>query len=164
MEQRNWHRQRPDRHAGQPENRLRAGEVQISQRLDEPRGHRLQTEISKSVAGPLFPSRSEDRPAATSAPWRKLGCSVGFIGKVGPDTTGDFFVQALDNLGIEPSFSRAGAFGQMRVADLRRRRRTMVTHLGAALRDSLGRRDQAVDFQRGTTATTSKVIWCRTTT
>ena len=36
----------------------------------------------------------------------QLGCSVGFIGKVGPDTTGDFFVQALDNLGIEPIIFR----------------------------------------------------------
>ena len=95
---------------------------------------KLQTEISKSVAGLYSRSRSADRPATPSAPWRKLGCSVGFIGKVGPDTTGDFFVQALENLGIEPIIfrgrERSGKCVSLISAD---GERTMVTHLGAAL-------------------------------
>ena len=69
----------------------------------------------------------------------QLGCSVGFIGKVGPDTTGDFFVQALDNLGIEPIIfrgrERSGKCVSLISAD---GERTMVTHLGAALELSAG--------------------------
>lgn len=64
----------------------------------------------------------------------QLGCKVGFIGKVGHDTTGDFFVQALENLGIEPIVfrgqERSGKCVSLISAD---GERTMVTHLGAAL-------------------------------
>ena len=64
----------------------------------------------------------------------KLGCDVGFIGKVGQDTTGDFFVQALENLGVEPVIfrgtERSGKCVSLISPD---GERTMVTHLGAAL-------------------------------
>ena len=64
----------------------------------------------------------------------KLGCQVGFIGKVGQDTTGDFFVQALENLGVEPVIfrgtERSGKCVSLISPD---GERTMVTHLGAAL-------------------------------
>lgn len=108
---------------------------------------RLQTEISKSVAGLPYSLSLGGSAGNTIRAMAQLGCSVGFIGKVGPDTTGDFFVQALDNLGIEPDhFPGQGAFGQMRVADLRRRR----AHDGHPPRRgarTLGRRDRAVDFR-----------------
>lgn len=32
----------------------------------------------------------------------RMGVRTGYVGKVGRDTTGDFFEQALVNLGIEP--------------------------------------------------------------
>lgn len=93
----------------------------------------------------------------------QLGCSVGFIGKVGPDTTGDFFVQALDNLGIEPIIfrgrERSGKCVSLISAD---GERTMVTHLGAAL--ELSAEETNRRFSRGTTASTSRATWCRTTT
>ena len=64
----------------------------------------------------------------------QLGCSVGFIGKVGPDTTGDFFVQALENLGIEPVIFRGRERSGKCVSQISADgERTMVTHLGAAL-------------------------------
>ena len=70
---------------------------------------RLQTEISKSVAGLPYSLSLGGSAGNTIRAMAQLGCSVGFIGKVGPDTTGDFFVQALDNLGIEPIIFRAGS-------------------------------------------------------
>ena len=70
---------------------------------------RLQTEISKSVAGLPYSLSLGGSAGNTIRAMAQLGCGVGFIGKVGPDTTGDFFVQALDNLGIEPIIFRAGS-------------------------------------------------------
>ena len=122
---------------------------------------RLQTEISKSVAG--LPYSLSLGGSAGNTIRAVLDCSVGFIGKVGPDTTGDFFVQALDNLGIEPIIfrgrERSGKCVSLISAD---GERTMVTHLGAALELSAGEIEPAIFA--GTTASTSKVIWCRTTT
>lgn len=95
---------------------------------------RLQTEISKSVAGLPYSLSLGGSAGNTIRAMAQLGCSVGFIGKVGPDTTGDFFVQALDNLGIEPIIfrgrERSGKCVSLISAD---GERTMVTHLGAAL-------------------------------
>ena len=62
----------------------------------------LQTEISKSVAGLPYSLSLGGSAGNTIRAMAQLGCKVGFIGKVGHDTTGDFFVQALENLGIEP--------------------------------------------------------------
>ena len=100
---------------------------------------RLQTEISKSVAGLPYSLSLGGSAGNTIRAMAQLGCSVGFIGKVGPDTTGDFFVQALDNLGIEPIIfrgrERSGKCVSLISADVER---TMVTHLGAALELSAG--------------------------
>ena len=75
-----------------------------------------------------------ERPGNTIRAMAKLGCDVGFIGKVGQDTTGDFFVQALENLGVEPVIfrgtERSGKCVSLISPD---GERTMVTHLGAAL-------------------------------
>lgn len=64
----------------------------------------------------------------------KLGAQVGYIGKVGHDTTGDFFEQAMVNLGIKPTMfrgeSHSGRCVSLVSAD---GERTMCTYLGAAL-------------------------------
>ena len=62
----------------------------------------LQTAISKSVAGLPYYLSLGGSAGNTIRAMARLGCDVGFIGKVGPDKTGDFFRQALENTGIEP--------------------------------------------------------------
>ena len=59
----------------------------------------LQTEISKSVAGLPYSLSLGGSAGNTIRAMARLGCDVGFIGKVGTDKTGDFFIQALENLG-----------------------------------------------------------------
>ena len=94
----------------------------------------LQTEISKSVAGLPYSLSLGGSAGNTIRAMAKLGCSVGFIGKVGEDKTGDFFEQALDNLGVSPvvfrGTERSGKCVSLISPD---GERTMVTHLGAAL-------------------------------
>ena len=63
---------------------------------------RLQTEISKSVAGLPYSLSLGGSAGNTIRAMARLGASVGFIGKVGTDKPGDFFVQALENLRIAP--------------------------------------------------------------
>jgi len=91
----------------------------------------LQTEISKSVAGLPYSLSLGGSAGNTIRAMAKLGCDVG---KVGQDTTGDFFVQALENLGVEPVIfrgtERSGKCVSLISPD---GERTMVTHLGAAL-------------------------------
>lgn len=95
---------------------------------------RLQTEISKSVAGLPYSLSLGGSAGNTIRAMARLGCEVGFIGKVGEDTTGDFFVQALENLHVEPvvfrGTERSGKCVSLISPD---GERTMVTHLGAAL-------------------------------
>ena len=95
---------------------------------------KLQTEISKSVAGLPYSLSLGGSAGNTIRAMAQLGCSVGFIGKVGRDTTGDFFEQALENLGIRPfvfrGTERSGKCVSLISPD---GERTMVTHLGAAL-------------------------------
>ena len=94
----------------------------------------LQTEISKSVAGLPYSLSLGGSAGNTIRAMARLGCKVGFIGKVGRDTTGDFFEKALVNLGVEPFIFRgtekSGKCVSLVSAD---GERTMVTHLGAAL-------------------------------
>ena len=66
----------------------------------------LQTEISKSVAGLPYSLSLGGSAGNTIRAMARLGAKVGFIGKVGRDTTGDFFQQALENLGVEPIILR----------------------------------------------------------
>ena len=95
---------------------------------------KLQTEISKSVAGLPYSLSLGGSAGNTIRAMAQLGCKVGFIGKVGQDTTGDFFEQALENLGIRPfvfrGTERSGKCVSLISPD---GERTMVTHLGAAL-------------------------------
>ncbi len=94
----------------------------------------LQTEISKSVAGLPYSLSLGGSAGNTIRAMARLGCDVGFIGKVGRDKTGDFFVQALENLSVEPivlrGTERSGKCVSLISPD---GERTMVTHLGAAL-------------------------------
>ncbi|MBR0330204.1 MAG: adenosine kinase, partial [Alistipes sp.] len=94
----------------------------------------LQTEISKSVAGLPYSLSLGGSAGNTIRAMARLGCEVGFIGKVGEDTTGDFYIQALTNLSIEPCIFRgqekSGKCVSLVSAD---GERTLVTHLGAAL-------------------------------
>jgi sugar/nucleoside kinase (ribokinase family) len=64
----------------------------------------------------------------------RMGATTGFIGKIGRDNTGDYLLQALVNLGIEPHIFR-GAEHSGRCISLVTPdgERTMATHLGAAL-------------------------------
>ena len=92
---------------------------------------KLQTEISKSVAGLPYSLSLGGSAGNTIRAMAQLGCKVGFIGKVGQDTTGDFFEQALENLGIRPfvfrGTERSGKCVSLISPD---GERTMVTHLG----------------------------------
>ena len=95
---------------------------------------RLQSEVSKAVAGRPYSLSLGGSADNTIRAMARLGAEVGFIGKVGRDTTGDFFEQALDNLGIKPVIfrgtNRSGKCVSLISPD---GERTMLTHLGAAL-------------------------------
>ena len=94
----------------------------------------LQSEVSKAVAGRPYSLSLGGSADNTIRAMARLGAEVGFIGKVGRDTTGDFFEQALDNLGIAPVIfrgtNRSGKCVSLISPD---GERTMLTHLGAAL-------------------------------
>ena len=93
----------------------------------------LQTEISKSVAGCPYSLSLGGSAGNTIRAMARLGCDVGFIGKVGEDNTGEFYEQALRNIGVEPymlrSEERSGKCVALVSPD---GERTFVTHLGAA--------------------------------
>lgn len=93
----------------------------------------LQTDISKSVAGCPYSLSLGGSAGNTIRAMARLGTHVGFIGKVGDDTTGDFYEQALRNIGVEPyilrSRHRSGKCVSLISPD---GERTFVTHLGAA--------------------------------
>ncbi|MCH5335083.1 MAG: adenosine kinase [Alistipes sp.] len=95
---------------------------------------KLQTEISKSVAGLPYSLSLGGSAGNTIRAMARLGCDTGFIGKVGVDTTGDFFEQALENIGVEPFVFRGSEKSGKCVSLISPDgERTMVTHLGAAL-------------------------------
>ena len=94
----------------------------------------LQTEISKSVAGLPYSLSLGGSAGNTIRAMARLGCSVGMIGKVGQDTTGDFYIKALENLSVEPVVFRGEEKSGKCVSLISPDgERTMVTHLGAAL-------------------------------
>ena len=72
--------------------------------------------------------------ANTMRAMARLGTEVGYIGKVGRDSTGRFFEAALDNLGIEPFIfygqERSGRCLSLVSPD---GERTMVTFLGSSI-------------------------------
>ena len=93
----------------------------------------LQSDISKEVAGLPHSLSLGGSAGNTIRAMAHLGTEVGFIGKVGNDTTGEFYVEALRNIGVAPyilySYQRSGKCVSLISAD---GERTMVTHLGAA--------------------------------
>ena len=117
---------------------LRSDEV--LEKFDLPRGSmslvnsEQQKEISKSVSGLPYTLSLGGSADNTIRAMARLGCKVGFIGKVGRDSTGDFFESALDNLGIQPYImrgeERSGKCVSLVSPD---GERTLVTHLGAAV-------------------------------
>lgn len=94
----------------------------------------LQRQISASVATLPTTMSPGGSAANTIRALACLGSSVGYIGKVGEDTAGDFYERALSDLGIEPVVFR-GRDNSGRCLSLVSPdgERTMVTYLGAAL-------------------------------
>ncbi len=94
----------------------------------------FQNDIAKSVAGMPYSLSLGGSAGNTIRAMAQLGCKVGFIGKVGVDKTGDFFEQALVNLGVEPIIFR-GTDRSGRCISLVSHdgERTMATSLGAAI-------------------------------
>jgi sugar/nucleoside kinase (ribokinase family) len=93
----------------------------------------FQTDISRSVAGCPYTLSLGGSAGNTIRAMARLGVRVGFMGKVGEDTTGDFYIQALRNVNVEPfilrSEHRSGKCLALVSPD---GERTFVTHLGAA--------------------------------
>lgn len=93
----------------------------------------FQTDISRSVAGCPYTLSLGGSAGNTIRAMARLGVKVGFMGKVGEDTTGDFYIQALRNVNVEPfilrSEHRSGKCLALVSPD---GERTFVTHLGAA--------------------------------
>jgi sugar/nucleoside kinase (ribokinase family) len=93
----------------------------------------LQTDISKSVAGCPYSLSLGGSASNTIRAMAHLGCEVGFIGKVGDDTTGDFYIQALRNVGVKPYILHSEHISGKCVSLVSPDgERTLVTHLGAA--------------------------------
>lgn len=94
----------------------------------------LQRQISEATADLPHTLSLGGSAGNTIQAMAKLGCSAGFIGKVGLDSTGDFLIRALENLGIEPKVYR-GLNHSGRCVSLVSPdgERTMATYLGAAL-------------------------------
>ena len=94
----------------------------------------LQTAISKSLAGLPYSLSLGGSAANTIRAMAHLGIECGFIGKVGEDTTGEFYEQSLRNVGVAPyilhSENKSGKCVSLISPD---GERTFVTHLGAAL-------------------------------
>ena len=95
---------------------------------------KLQTDISKSVAGCPYSLSLGGSAGNTIRAMARLGTPVAFIGKVGEATTGEFYEQALRNCGVMPyilrSKHKSGKCVSLISPD---GERTFVTHLGAAL-------------------------------
>ena len=94
----------------------------------------FQTAISKSLAGLPYSLSLGGSAANTIRAMAQLDIRCGFIGKVGEDNTGEFYVQALRNVGVAPyilhSENKSGKCVSLISPD---GERTFVTHLGAAL-------------------------------
>ena len=94
----------------------------------------LQTAISKSVAGLPYSLSLGGSAANTIRAMARLGTPTAFIGKVGEDNTGDFYEQALRNIGVTPYILRSeNKSGKCVALVSKDGERTFVTHLGAAL-------------------------------
>ena len=94
----------------------------------------LQKKISKSVAGLPYTLSLGGSASNTIRAMARLGSQVGFIGKVGQDSTGDFFEQGLINVGVQPFILRGNSHSGRCVSLVSPDgERTMITYLGAAM-------------------------------
>ncbi len=94
----------------------------------------LQQQISQRVTDLPTTMSLGGSAANTIRAMAHLGSSVGFIGKVGRDATGDFYEKALADLAIQPVIFRSGeSSGRCLSLVSPDGERTMVTYLGAAL-------------------------------
>ena len=94
----------------------------------------FQLRLSESTAGLPRTMSLGGSAGNTIRALAKLGTHSGFIGKVGNDETGDFYVTTLENLGVEPKVFRGSEYSGRCVSLVSRDgERTMATNLGAAL-------------------------------
>lgn len=94
----------------------------------------LQKKISKSVAGLPYTLSLGGSASNTIRAMARLGSQVGFVGKVGHDSTGDFFEQGLINVGVQPFILRGNSHSGRCVSLVSPDgERTMITYLGAAM-------------------------------
>ena len=83
----------------------------------------------------------------TSVALARLGCQVGFIGKVGNDTLGAFYSDDLTNNGVTPHLLKSNLpSGRCNVLISTDSERTMATYLGAAV--TLNADDLNIDIFR----------------
>lgn len=93
-----------------------------------------QKKISKSVAGLPYTLSLGGSASNTIRAMARIGTQVGFIGKVGHDSTGDFFEQGLINVGVQPFIFRGQNHSGRCVSLVSPDgERTMITYLGAAM-------------------------------
>ena len=94
----------------------------------------MQTDVLASVAGCPYSLSLGGSAGNTIRAMARLGTEVGFVGKVGNDTTGDFYTQALRNVNVAPYILRSEQpSGKCLSLVSPDGERTFVTHLGAAL-------------------------------
>lgn len=93
----------------------------------------MQSDVLKAVAGCPYSLSLGGSAGNTIRAMAHLGTAVGFIGKVGEDATGDFYIQALRNVNVSPYILRSEhASGKCLSLVSKDGERTFVTHLGAA--------------------------------
>ena len=79
---------------------------------------KLQTEISKSVAGLPYSLSLGGSAGNTIRAMAQLGCSVGFIGKVGRDSLSRMVMRTLEGQGVDLSCVTVSDQGQIGLAFL----------------------------------------------
>ena len=93
----------------------------------------MQSDVLQAVAGCPYSLSLGGSAGNTIRAMARLGTEVGLIGKVGEDSTGDFYIQALRNVNVAPYVLRsAHPSGRCLSLVSKDGGRTLVTHLGAA--------------------------------
>ena len=93
----------------------------------------MQSDVLQAVAGCPYSLSLGGSAGNTIRAMARLGTEVGLIGKVGEDSTGDFYIQALRNVNVTPYVLRsAHPSGRCLSLVSKDGERTLVTHLGAA--------------------------------
>ena len=93
----------------------------------------MQSDVLQAVAGCPYSLSLGGSAGNTIRAMARLGTEVGLIGKVGEDSTGDFYIQALRNVNVAPYVLRsAHPSGKCLSLVSKDGERTLVTHLGAA--------------------------------